>query len=1350
MLLVWWRRLRLVLFCLPYYYIVSLPFSITSSDSLHSSPESTLSIYTSFSLPVSEFDALYDLYQSTEGDDWIWQQPYSEQGYPWNFTSPEQSNPCSTTIPWQGIECTSNCTTTPCNVMSISLSDYNLFGPLPSSISNFTQLQTLNLYDNGVTGSIPNTITTLSLLEILNLGNNLLIGSIPCNIGNMIHLHVIELSDNPLLTGPLPDTISNLTLLTILSIGHCHITGTIPLLYNKLINLIIMDLNDNILTGTLNHKLFNTNAISKLTYLNLATNQFTGTIPSTISTLTSLQQLLLFTNQFNGSIPASLGNLTQVTNFYLYENILTGSIAESMILTMYSLVDFDVLNNLLTGTLPSANTWSNCTQLTGLELGINFFSGTIPDNLGDIIPQLIQLDLDLNLLTGSIPDSLGNMINISGELSLYGNFLTGTLPITLGNLYLVEFILLDSNLLTGTIPNTYNFHNNTDLLFFWLNQNYFTGTIPNTLSGLTGIMSIQLNDNLFSGTIPSNWIFERINSIDFSNNMLTGSIPSNMFEYSTYSLTYVNFYSNSITGTIPETMTSSIFLEFLILSLNCFTGKLPSTLCSSEYLSEVILDGLHSSTSCLQHALPVILPHSGIIASNNVYGTIPICLFQQDSLQYLHLGGNSFSGSLPSDLPPLTTTLNQLVLSSNDLTGSIPDSIWKSSIIYLDLSLNRLQGTLPDYMLSHVTYNDDSIDNNDNITIKLHVNQLSGSIPSILHNLPSGNINILEGNMFSCNINRNNLPQHDPKYKDYNCGSDRTNYTLLTFACILGIMICCCWLIQSLRQSIILWCSSYSECDSNNTKRGRLDSMLTHIRNLVLRVLVYIWIVCILLYGILSISYSNYTESYIWAISAIYKSGELPAILMVVCLIGTVGIIAWTLYKWSITHEPVESINKADVPVNAGTWFHKILMSLVIVVNITVVMTINALYVSATRLNYTTDQLTAIALSISVFKVIWNYVLYNCGSLIGILCKSRKPDGIIDINDDAFVLTDGVLVSLCLFNNIIAPFLAEMFVSSDCLLYIISEAPSLTFSYFQFTCTNLAGGFSCNYQNSESQTPVIPAFHYSHQCSFALVSSYSYIFIMRYTISGLVEPLIIWMLRRSTRNRMQCNKWLSLPLLLLPPLWKLELTNTKLVGDDKSESNYDIDQPTLISTERYLFHPGGRLRQRFVANMVTDISMLVCFGTLFPPLAIIIGLSIYKDTVDVTLAIGRFNQMINCDGGIKVRDRLIKIRDAVFVELIAAEDEIVSGVWNGMWIASIIWAFVLFDALSSSVGNNNVSSVWIVVVMFCIPFGLSILIVKCKSKQFKSESLESSAVDSVENPLSLSTVEMRTSSVVIV
>jgi hypothetical protein len=102
------------------------------------------------SLPKSEMLALQDLYTATGGESWTWLKPSAVFGYPWDFSS--NQNPCSATIPWQGIQCSSTCVLSSCHVISISLSSRHLIGMytlvLLLFVSPLIFLSSISLHDN--------------------------------------------------------------------------------------------------------------------------------------------------------------------------------------------------------------------------------------------------------------------------------------------------------------------------------------------------------------------------------------------------------------------------------------------------------------------------------------------------------------------------------------------------------------------------------------------------------------------------------------------------------------------------------------------------------------------------------------------------------------------------------------------------------------------------------------------------------------------------------------------------------------------------------------------------------------------------------------------------------------------------------------------------------------------------------------------------------------------------------------------------------------------------------------------------------------------------------------------------
>jgi hypothetical protein len=75
-------------------------------------------------LPTSELQALDDIFVFNGGLNWIWKTPSGVYGYPWDFLS----HPCLESYPWQGVQCSSTCASTPCHVVSLSLPSMALTG----------------------------------------------------------------------------------------------------------------------------------------------------------------------------------------------------------------------------------------------------------------------------------------------------------------------------------------------------------------------------------------------------------------------------------------------------------------------------------------------------------------------------------------------------------------------------------------------------------------------------------------------------------------------------------------------------------------------------------------------------------------------------------------------------------------------------------------------------------------------------------------------------------------------------------------------------------------------------------------------------------------------------------------------------------------------------------------------------------------------------------------------------------------------------------------------------------------------------------------------------------------------
>jgi hypothetical protein len=123
----------------------------------------------------------------------------------------------------------------------------------------------------------------------------------------------------------------------------------------------------------------------------------------------------------------------------------------------------------------------------------------------------------------------------------------------------------------------------------------------------------------------------------------------------------------------------------------------------------------------------------------------------------------------------------------------------------------------------------------------------------------------------------------------------------------------------------------------------------------------------------------------------------------------------------------------------------------------------------------------------------------------------------------------------------------------------------------------------------------------------------------------------------------------------------------------------------------------GLFRRRLVVLLSTDIAMLICFGALFPPLSVVIALSILKDVISIRLALGRYCEIINAVEVESFKEQMQKLKNYMDEEMLKAGANIWNGVWDGTVLGTWIWGFVLFDTMASTEGVEK---------GFCVFFGM--------------------------------------------
>ncbi|XP_021720299.1 receptor kinase-like protein Xa21 [Chenopodium quinoa] len=128
---------------------------------------------------------------------------------------------------------------------------------------------------------------------------------------------------------------------------------------------------------------------------------------------------------------------------------------------------------------------------------------------------------------------------------------------------------------------------------------------------------------------------------------------------------------------------------------------------------------------------------------NRLIGSIPDSIGNLSRLSSLWLGENNFNGMIPSSLGQCTNLLD-LYLSQNNLTGLVPPQLFLSSstLIYFYLDSNQLQGELPEEI--------GQIKNL--IQFVIHKNAFSGELPSSLGSCTAIDVIDVGANFFTGSI----------------------------------------------------------------------------------------------------------------------------------------------------------------------------------------------------------------------------------------------------------------------------------------------------------------------------------------------------------------------------------------------------------------------------------------------------------------------------------------------------------------------------------------------------------------------------------------------------------------------
>ncbi|KAH8958445.1 hypothetical protein BDL97_06G024500 [Sphagnum fallax] len=285
-------------------------------------------------------------------------------------------------------------------------------------------------------------------------------------------------------------------------------------------------------------------------------------------------------------------------------------------------------------------------------------------------------------------------------LDLNGLDLQGELPPAIGSLSSLTYLVITGNQgLTGPLPSTIG--QLANLVVMDLHDNSFSGPIPD-LSALSNLRHLDLNSNSLVGKVED--VFNNLNQIylyilDLSSNQLSGGLQIALpFANGTFAtLDQLNVSRNQLNGSLDDFFT----YIFTNSSGNTFAPYVSSIDLSYNQFSGNLM-GLNGS-GAFQTAVSL---EELLISNNELSGELPD-LSSFSELKTLDLSFNQLNGSLSPSIWSITN-LNMLDLSENNFSNNLPiinESIegqCPKSLTYLSMAGNSFSGPFPSQLFNYL------------------------------------------------------------------------------------------------------------------------------------------------------------------------------------------------------------------------------------------------------------------------------------------------------------------------------------------------------------------------------------------------------------------------------------------------------------------------------------------------------------------------------------------------------------------------------------------------------------------------------------------------------------------------
>ncbi|CAN6881265.1 unnamed protein product [Brassica oleracea] len=269
-------------------------------------------------------------------------------------------------------------------------------------------------------------------------------------------------------------------------------------------------------------------------------------------------------NHFSGTIPSSLTTMPFLSNLNL---------------RLKDMMIEERLNDLI-GSIDFPNNSSTPSRIEYLYHGRNHFEGNIIEPISKLINLKlldlsflntntnldIPINLEILLLQGCGIHEFPNILKFLDKLEnidISGNVIKGKVPEWLWKLPRLNTVFLSNNSFHG-FQGPVDVLVNSSVKNLFVEQNYFEGAVP--------ILPLSINNNLERSIRDTFYISSSLRSLDVGHNRLTGKLPRSLQNCS--SLEFLVVDHNRIKDKFPFWLKALPNLQVLILSSNKFYGSI--------------------------------------------------------------------------------------------------------------------------------------------------------------------------------------------------------------------------------------------------------------------------------------------------------------------------------------------------------------------------------------------------------------------------------------------------------------------------------------------------------------------------------------------------------------------------------------------------------------------------------------------------------------------------------------------------------------------------------------------------------------------------------------------------------